>query len=182
MKLEHHIAASGAARRQRGASLYVVIVMLATMGLMTLTAFYMSRNQYRLVGNIQYQEQAFNQTEAVVAQGENWLNTDTNATSVDFITYNAAAHGVYPMGQIDALGLNLKTMTWSDSNSIASGDGRYLVTQIARDMPLSGSTLVIGQCSSTRNVVNLFRVTGRSNPVRGASRTIETTYATPSEC
>jgi Tfp pilus assembly protein PilX len=178
MKLEHHIAASGAARRQRGASLYVVIVMLATMGLMTLTAFYMSRNQYRLVGNIQYQEQAFNQTEAVVAQGENWLNVDSNAASVDFITYNADAQGLYPIGQIGTLGLNLKTMIWSNSNSIESGAGRYVVTQIARDMPLAGSTLVIGQALSTCNSVNLFQVTGRSNPVHGASRTIETTYGT----
>ena len=178
MKPEHHIAACRAARRQRGASLYVVIVMLATMGLMTLTAFYMSRNQYRLVGNIQYEEQAFNQTEAVVAQGENWLNTDANSTSVDFITYNADAHGVYPIGQISTLGLNLKTMTWSDSNSIASGNGRYLVGQIARELPLSGSSLQVVQGLTTCKTVNVFQVTGRSNPVRGASRTIETTYAT----
>jgi Tfp pilus assembly protein PilX len=178
MKLEHHIAACGAARRQRGASLYVVIVMLATMGLMTLTAFYMSRNQYRLVGNIQHEEQAFNQTEAVVAAGEDWLNTGANAASVDFITYNAGAKGLYPMYQFAALGLNAKTMTWTDTNSIASGDGRYLVAQIARDMPLNLSTLVMGQPLSTCKKVHLFQVTGRSNPVRGASRTIETTFAT----
>jgi len=180
MKLEHHIAARGAARRQRGASLYVVIVMLATMGLMTLTSFYMSRNQHRLVGNIQFQEQAFNQSEAVVAEGENWLTTGSNATSVDFITYNPGARGLYPMGQLATLGLNVKTMTWSDSNSIASGNGRYLVSQIAKDLPLVGSSLQQGQGLTSCKTVNVFQVTGRSNPVQGAARTIETTYGTSS--
>lgn len=179
MKLKPCFGSKRAPRRQRGASLYVVLVMLATAGLMTLTAFYMGRNQYRLVGNIQHQEQAFNQAEAVVAQGENWLVTGSNAKSADFTTYNASAGGVYPIGKLAALGRDAKTMNWSASNSIASGDGRYLVTQIAKDLALSGNSLQIGQAASSCKAVNVFQVIGRSNPVRGASRTIETTYATP---
>ena len=47
-------------RRQRGASLVVIVVMVLAMALTTLTAFLVSRNQYRLVANLQHIEQAFN--------------------------------------------------------------------------------------------------------------------------
>jgi len=165
------------AHEQRGASLFIVLVLLLTIGLMTLTGFYMARNQYSLVGNLQFQEQAFNQAEAAVAAAENWLETGNNARSADFTTYNQGS-GVFPKGQLAALALDPKTMTWTDTNSVAVTDGRYLVSKIAGDQPFSGSSLQQSPLAATCKVVNIFQVIGRSNAPRGAARTIETTYAT----
>jgi Tfp pilus assembly protein PilX len=162
---------------QQGVSLLVIMVMLLALGLMTLTAYYLSRNQYRLVSNIQHLEQAFNQTEAVVATAEDWLNTGTNRKSAAFDTYSTALPQLHPSGHLTAAGLDPRTMAWTDTNSLASGDGRYLVERIAVGRVLPGGSMQQGQRSARCRSVDLFRVTARSNSVRGASRTIESTYA-----
>jgi Tfp pilus assembly protein PilX len=163
---------------QQGISLLVVMVMLLALGLMTLTAYYLSRNQYRLVSNIQHLEQAFNQTEAVVATAEDWLNTGTNSKSTAFDSYSTALPQLHPMGHLAASALDPQTMAWSDTNSLASGDGRYVVEQLARGRELPGNSLNLGQLNTGCKKVDLFRITARSNSVRGASRTVESTYAT----
>jgi Tfp pilus assembly protein PilX len=157
--------------------LLVVMVMMLALGLMTLTAFYLARNQYRLVGNIQHLEQAFNQTEAVVATAEDWLNTGTNRKSAAFTTYDTALPQLHPMGHLTAGGLDPKTMAWADTNSLVSGDGRYLIEQLAQGRQMPGNSLQAGQRSARCRAVDLFRVVARSNSTRGASRTIESTYA-----
>ena len=165
--------------RERGVSLFIVIVLLLTVGLMTLTAFYLSRGQYRLVGNIQYLEQAFNQTEAVTATAETWLNTTGNSKLASFTTYSTAQPYLYPVGKLANLQLDPKTMTWSDTNSLASGNGRYLIEKLASNLRLPGGSLQMEQRSSGAcRAVDLFRIVSRSNAVRGSLRMIETTYAT----
>jgi hypothetical protein len=160
---------------QQGISLLVIVVMLLALGLMTLTAYYLSRNQYRLVSNIQHLEQAFNQTEAVVATAEDWLNTGANRKSAAFDAYTTASPQLHPIGHLAASGIDSRTMTWDNTNSIAAGDGRYLIERIAMSRVLPGSSL---QPGGPCRKVDLFRVIARSNAVRGASRTIESTYAT----
>lgn len=168
-----------AAHAQRGASLFIVIVLLLTVGLMTLTAFYLSRGQYRLVGNLQHLEQAFNQTEAVVAAAEKWLEVPANSKAVGFTTYSSATPGLYPIGQLATLGRDPKAMTWGDSNSIASGDGRYLIEQLASNRRLPGGSLQVGQRSTgSCRSVNLYRVVARSSGRAGSARMIETLQAT----
>ncbi len=161
----------------RGISLLIVVVMLMALGLMTLTAFNLARNQYNLVGNIQQIEQAFNQTEAVLATAENWLGSGNNSKSAGFTTYSAAQAHLHPIGQLTESALDPKTMVWGDTNSVGSGDGRYLIELAARSRKLPGTSLQVGQRSARCRSVDLFRVQARSNAVRGASRTIESIYA-----
>lgn len=163
---------------QQGASLLIVIVMIAAIGLTTLSAFYLSRNQYRLVGNIQHLDQAFNQTEAVVANGENWLATGANRSAAGFVARTTTQPALYPIGYLAANSIDPKTLSWDDSNSVAAGNGRYLVERIAQGRAMAGSGLQAGQRSSACRAVDLFNVIGRSNSVRGASRTVSSIYAT----
>lgn len=167
-----------AAGRQRGATLVVVITLLLAVVVMSLTGFYLARTQYQLVGNLQYQEQAFNQAETASAMAEKWLGDPANAQSPHFTTYNAAAKGLYPAGKLAELALNPLTMAWDDSNSIAAGGGRYLVEQVARAVQLPGGSVQLGQAATGAcRAVDLFRVVARSSSTRGSSRMVETFFA-----
>lgn len=164
---------------QRGASLLVVISLLLAIGLMSLTGFYLSRGQYQLVGNIQYQELAFNQAETATAVAEKWLVDGTNAQLPAFTTYDSSTKGLYPIDGLAALGLDPKTMAWNDGNSIVVGEARYVIEQVARAVKLPGGSLQIGQAAGgSCRAVDLFRIVARSELPRGSSRMVETVYAT----
>ncbi|BDI08056.1 pilus assembly PilX family protein [Sphaerotilus microaerophilus] len=166
---------------QRGGALIVVIAVVLAIAITTLGAFGLARSQYQLAGNLQFLEQAFNQAEGAAASAENWLSVPGNAHSAGFDTYDpSGSPGMYPTGQLRQLGLDPKTMSWNSGNSLASGDGRYLIERMAQDRKLPGTSLQIGQRRSSGCAsVDVFRVVARSNAIRGASRTIETTYVTP---
>ena len=163
---------------QRGASLLVVVVMLLAIGLMSLTAFHLARGQYQLVGNLQHQELAFQQAEAAGSTAEQWLGTSSNARLAAFNTYDSASPGLYPAGKLATLGLDVKTMNWSDSNSVADSQGRYFIEQIARASKQPGASMQMAQrASGACRSVDLFRVVARSSSTRGSSRTVETILA-----
>ena len=165
-------------RTQRGASLLVVVVMLLAIGLMSLTAFHLARGQFQLVGNLQHQELAFQQAEAAGSTAEQWLGTSSNARLAAFTTYDSASPGLYPAGKLATLGLDVKTMNWSDSNSVADSHGRYFIEQIARASKQPGASMQMGQrASGACRSVDLFRVVARSSSTRGSSRMVETILA-----
>lgn len=165
--------------QQRGATLLVVVALLLGLGLMSVTAFFLSRGQYQLVGNLQHLQQAFSRAEATSATAEQWLGVGTNAQAPGFATYDSALKGLYPAGQLAALARNPTSMTWSDSNSIATPDGRYLVEQLSKGVKLPDASVQIGQRSTgSCKTVDLFRVVSSSTSSVGSSRMIETMFAT----
>lgn len=165
---------------QRGSSLVVVSAMLLATALMSLTAVYLSRNQFLLAANLQHQEQAFAKAEATLAVAEKWLSDPANSKSAAFDTYDATKKGLYPIGTLAQKGLNLQTMTWSETNSIAAtqAGGSYVIEQLGSALPLPGNSLQLGQSSSGCRAVDLFRVTARSSGSLGATRMVETLVAT----
>ena len=166
-------------RAQRGISLLVVTVLMLAIVLMTLTAFYVSKTQYKLVGNIQASELAFGQAESVSAAARAWVNVSANAKSDAFDTYNATstAH-LYPMGKMAALGHLPGSMTWSDSNSIVNGNGRYMVELLGRNIKKPGESLNLGQIKGCSKSVDLFRIVAKADAGQSGSRIIETIEAT----
>ena len=166
-------------RAQRGISLLVVTVLMLAIVLMTLTAFYVSKTQYKLVGNIQASELAFGQAESVSAAARAWVNVPANAKLTAFDTYNATltAH-LYPMGKMAALGHLPGSMTWSNSNSTVSGNGRYLVELLGRNIKKPGDSIGMGQKATSCKSVDLFRVVAKADAGQSGSRIIETIEAT----
>ena len=166
-------------RAQRGISLLVVTVLMLAIVLMTLTAFYVSKTQYKLVGNIQAAELAFGRAESVSATARAWVNVPANAKSAAFDAYNATstAH-LYPMGQMAALGYLPDSMTWSNSNSTVSGNGRYLVELLGRNIKKPGDSIAIKQNATSCKSVDLFRVIAKADAGQSGSRIIETIEAT----
>jgi Tfp pilus assembly protein PilX len=167
---------------QRGSSLLVVSAMLFATALMSLTAVYLSRNQSLLAGNLQHQELAFANAEATLVEAEKWLSIPANSQSAAFDTYDATKKGLYPIGTIAQQNLDLQTMAWTDTNSIANAasGGSYIVEQLGKAMPMPGSSLQLGQSSSSSacRSADLFRVTARAGGTLGANRMVETMVAT----
>ena len=164
-------------RAQRGISLLVVTVLMLAIVLMTLTAFYVSKTQYKLVGNIQASELAFDQAESVSAAARAWVNVSANATSDAFDAYATSTAHLYPMGKMAALGHLPGSMTWSNSNSTVSGNGRYLVELLGRNIKKPGDSIAINQNATCRKSVDLFRIVAKADAGQSGSRIIETIEA-----
>lgn len=160
----------------------IVIILLTAVGLATMTTFQLSRNQYRLVGNIQHLEQAFNQTESVLASAEDWLDTGDNRNATGLSSHSTAEPSLYPIGGLTAAALDPKTMQWGATNSAASGDGRYLIERMAQGITPIGESMSSGEPkddgAQACRKVDLFRVISKSDSTRAASRIIESNYAT----
>ena len=165
-------------RAQRGISLLVVTVLMLAIVLMTLTAFYVSKTQYKLVGNIQASELAFDQAESVSAAARAWINGPTNAKSDGFDTYATSTAHLYPMGKMATLGHLPESMTWSNSNSTVSGNGRYLVELLGRNIKKPGDSIAIKQNATICKSVDLFRIVAKADAGQSGSRIIETIEAT----
>ena len=169
--------------RQRGAtSLFITLVLLLVVMLLGVTAAMLSGTQFRLAGNLQFENEAFNLAEGATAAAESWLSDGTNAQNAGFTTYaTAETPHLYPIGGLTA---NPLTMSWSNSNSLAVGGDssrRYLIQRIGADNALLGSTVATGGRSlSACQRADLFRVTARGASAKGTIRIIQTTYTIPS--
>ena len=162
-------------RRQQGLSLLVVTLLMLALSLITVSSFFNSQTQFRLSGNIQASELAFSRAESAISTAEAWLNANGNAQSTAFDTYTV--NYLYPIGQFAQSGYLPASMNWSDANSLASANARYLIEQIGRGVRQPGDSLSTGQASTGCRAVNLFRVLARGETAAGASRIIETTMA-----
>ncbi len=180
-----HKACPARLHTQRGASLVVALVVITVLMLTGVAAFYSSGTQFRLAGNLQYQNAALNQAETAVAAAEAWLGTSTNFQAGGFTTYSSSVSPyIYPAGYLAANSIDPLSMTWSDTNSLkvdATGNQRYVIELLAKDKRLAGSDLSIGGRSSTGcSQVNLYRVTARGTSARGAAKTVQSAYSVQS--
>jgi Tfp pilus assembly protein PilX len=85
--------------KQRGASsLFLTVILVMVVMLLAVTASVLSNTQFRLAGNLQFENIAFNLAETAVASAENWLSTDTNAKNGGFTTRSDTTPALYPIG------------------------------------------------------------------------------------
>jgi Tfp pilus assembly protein PilX len=179
--------------RQRGASsLFLTVILVMVVMLLTVTASVLSTTQFRLAGNLQFENIAFNLAETAVARAENWLSTGTHAKDGGFATRATTTPALYPIGSLTADPL---TMAWNDSNSCvpstdvntpclvgdADSPQRYLVEKYGADNQPLGTGLDSGGRPLTGcQKVDVFLVTARGTSARGTTKSIQTTYSVPS--
>ena len=164
-------------RRQRGVSLLTTLVMMTMVMLLGVSAIMLSKGQFSLSGNLQFQSAAFNEAEAAVAAAERWLATDSNYRHAAFTT-STSGTGLFPIGS-STPGTAL-TMTWSSANSVQAGNAnqRYLIEQVALDKTLIPTSIGLGgRTSSACNKVNIYRVIGRGESGRGSQRFIQSVFS-----
>ena len=68
--------------RQRGASsLFITVILVLVVMLLAVTAAVLSSTQFKLAGNLQYENVAFNLAEGALASAESWLSTQDAAAT-----------------------------------------------------------------------------------------------------
>lgn len=160
--------------RQEGAVLITTFIMLIAIMMLGLAASTVSRDQYKLAANQQFQSATFNEAEAAIAAAETWLITGNNFGSAGFVTRANATPHLYPSGFLSAsmASTDPLRMVWDDTTSIAVGgqNRRYLVERIATNKSLMGT-------SSDKKNVNLYRIIARAEGVRGTVRFVQTIFS-----
>ncbi|MFZ4479305.1 MAG: pilus assembly PilX family protein [Rhodoferax sp.] len=171
----------GSAARQRGATLVIALLILVLIMMIGITAVSTSNTQYKLAGNLQFEDGAMNNAEAAVSTAENWLATGTNYNNAGFVTYDAAnAPHLYPAASTAAMVTAPLTTAWSDSNSavVGSGSQRYQIQLMSTNNLLTGSSAAVGrQAAAVCNKVNTYQITGRGASSRGATKFVQSFYS-----
>ena len=174
-------AKTGFSNRQRGASsLFVTVILVMVVMLLAVTASVLSNTQFRLAGNLQFENVAFNLAEGAIATGESWLST--NASDGGLITRATATPELYPTAGLDPL-----TMTWGNTNSKAVGgddNQRYLVEKAMADTMQDGESIATcgDRSGAIRESVDVFLVSAVGKSVRGTTKAIQTTYSVKKNC
>lgn len=169
---------SQARRRQRGASLIMSLVVLILVAVLGITGMTIAATQSRQAGNVQFQNEAFNQAEAASAAAAAWLYTGSNFRNAGFTTYAGSTKELYPIDYMTTNGINVLTMNWSNGNTMAvdaAGTQRYVIEKVAAGKVLEGSGMSTGGLTSSGcNMVDIFRVTSRGISARGTIKFVQT--------
>lgn len=168
-------------RRQRGSTLFMLLLLIMTIVIMTLSVLYLARNQYQLTGNIQHSQLAFSNAEEAMRTAETWLTSGTNFKADGFTTYNQAnTPQLYPQGQLAQLGRDPLTMNWDGTNSAAAAgnaNNRYFIERMGPKVVMTGFSIQLGRVQQDCQAASLFRVVSRAVGVRDAMRIMESNYA-----
>jgi Tfp pilus assembly protein PilX len=171
--------------RQHGISLVTTLVMMLAVMVLGLSAILISKGEFVLSGNLQFQSASLNEAEAAVVAAEQWLASTTgspqNYLNTGFTTYNSAAGYLYPIDYMKTNSVDPMTMTWDTTNSVQVGSittQRYLIEYLAKDKTLIPTSLNTGgRSSSGCNKTDLFRIIARGSSARGATRFVQSIYS-----
>jgi Tfp pilus assembly protein PilX len=175
---------SASPARQRGATLVIALLVLVLIMMIGITAVSTSDTQFKLAGNLQFQDSALNNAETAVTSAETWLSNGTNFDDGGFNTYDNTKPQLLPIGRLAGLAAPANSplsMAWADANSLAlAGNNRqrYYIELMSRDNKLQGSSQVVGgRTSSGCNKVNTYLITGRGLSARGATKFVQSYYS-----
>lgn len=169
---------------QSGATLVTSLLILVLIMILGVTAMTTSDTQFRLAGNVQFEDSAMNNAETAITTAENWLATGSNFRNAGFTTYTTATAHLHPIGHLATLAAPANdplTMVWSDSNSVLLSTGsnqRYLIELVTLNSRLQGSSMALGpRRSAGCNQVDTFLITARGQSARGATKFVQSYYS-----
>lgn len=163
--------------QSRGAALVTSLIVLGVLMLMGISAYVLSKTQFKLAGNVQYQALALTDAENALTEAERWVSLNWNDGG--FTTKGKA--GIYPKDTApDPL-----AATWDDSNSIkvdTDGNQRYMI-ELYIDNRVLPTASVANLCSSNYSApgpcpaVNVYRISTRGASRLGAAKIVQSLYA-----
>ncbi len=163
-------------RGQAGAmSLFVTLVLLVIVMMLGITGAMMGNSQYKIAGNLQFENVAFNLAETAAAAAQ--LNTNFN--DAGFTTYNATGKAyLYPIADppVDPFAIG-----WTDANSFAVGGNdseRYIVQRIATNIRYPDD-MMTGSHQTSCNRQDVYRITARGVAATGTVKFVQTTFSAP---
>ena len=185
--------------RQRGATLVIALLILVLIMMIGITAVSTSNTQFKLAGNLQFEDSALNNAETAVAAAEVWLTSGTNYNNAGFFTYDRnVSSQLLPVGHLAAQAVakdrSALTMDWFDTvddatkaNSVSvvnpvtglrNPAQRYFIELMSTNNRLLGSGVGFGgRQSAGCNQVNTYQITGRGVSARGATKLVQSYYS-----
>lgn len=174
-------------RKQTGSTLVISLVILIILMLLGVTAVTTSNTQYKLAGNLQFEDSAMNNAEAAISAAETALANgviailDTGFTTAYVSGNGPVTAGLYPASS----GIDPFTLDWGgaggngNARSVqTSGGQNYIIELMSLNNRLVGSSQTVGgRTSSGCNQVNTYRITGRGTSARGATRFVQSYYS-----
>lgn len=185
-----HIPAYATRARQGGATLVMALLILVLIMMIGIAALSTSNTQFKLAGNLQFEDSATNNAEAAILAAEAWLALDTpaNYKNPGFSTY---AQTTTPQLQPLTATPDPFGMLWQDTaEDVAFGQNvansarvagnvaqRYFIQLMSRGNQLPGSGIGAPRQSAGCNKVDTFLITARGTSARGATKYIQSYYA-----
>jgi len=168
---------------QKGATLIIALIILVLIMTLGIAAFNSSKVQFKLAGNLQFEEIAMNNAETAVAAAENWLSTTDNFRSVAFTAYTNATPQLHPINHLQNLTAPANdplTMAWDGTSDLQVGstNQRYMIQLMSAGNVLIGSDITKdGRKSAVCNQVNTYMITARGQATRGATKFLQSYYS-----
>ena len=167
--------------KQTGSTLLVSLVVMIILMLLGITSMVSSNSQYKLTGNLQFENVAMGSAEAATTAAEVWLTNSTNFRDAAFTTYNGTKPAYLPIGHLATLAApdnNLLTMDWVGKSVAVTANERYIIERMSTNNSLLGSSKGTGGRNSAGcNKVDTYRVTARGVGSRGATKFVQSYYS-----
>ena len=180
--------------RQQGATLVIALLILVLIMMIGITAVSTSNTQYKLAGNLQFEDGALNNAEIAVAAAESWLAAGTNYANPAFTAAgpnpDVATPQILPR-TVDATVRAARdaqpfTLNWNDATAAdlfstrvgGNATQRYYIELMSLNNSLAGSSQVVGgQAAAACNKVNTYLVTARGQSSRSASKLVQSYFS-----
>lgn len=162
---------------QRGSTLVISMMILILIMMMGITAMVTSDTQYKLSGNLQFEDQALNNAEAAIAVAEEFLSSNsTNYALPGFETYTTDTPQLYPSSNT----LDPLSVSWSTDNAARVGNDAsrmYYIQLISKAVALNSSGAGVGgRRSAPPDLVNTYLITARGTSARGSVKYVQSYY------
>ncbi|NVO06679.1 MAG: hypothetical protein HXX19_12455 [Rhodoferax sp.] len=168
--------------KQQGSTLVISMMVLILIMMMGITALVTSDTQFKLAGNLQFEDTATNNAEAAIAAAEFFLSDKSKCPFTGFDSYAPATAEQYPIGTA----VSPLDMTWTDgSNSKMVNDSSqmYYIQKISKNVVLDSSGLGVGgRRSAPPNVADTYLITARGTSARGSVKFIQSYFRVPLPC
>lgn len=167
---------------ERGSTLVISLIILIVLMLLGVMTMNTSDTQYKLAGNLQFEDVAINNAEQAIGAAERWLENDVAIKRVTA----AANASVIEESAVAASGIDPLTMAWSNSDStpVTGLDGipndrqRYVIGFVSTaKAPGAPAQLKCPNIAQNYNCVNTYLITGRGLGGRGATKLIQVYYS-----
>lgn len=136
--------------RQSGATLVMALIVLIVLMILGVSAVITANSQFKMAGNLQFENQAKNNAENQIALAEVWLAANVNA-----------AWPCFP----------------GKGPAISAGKDSYQITTLGCAIAPPGNSSGTGGSPPANPVkINLFQITGHGASARGASRDVIAVY------
>lgn len=167
---------------QKGATLIIALILLVLIMTLGIAAFNSSKVQFKLAGNLQFEEIAMNNAETAIAAAEGWLSTPGNIQSTGFTTYSSATPQLHPIDHVKNLtppANDPLTMAWDGTSDVQVGstNQRYMIQLMSTGNSLIGSGVELNPRNKVCNRVNTYLVTARGQATRGATKFIQSYFS-----